>query len=51
MPLEEYKEKVLREWDAVYILELLQIDAAELLDRFEDKLIEFRESEDDGEDD
>ena len=38
-PLEELKEDLLREYDADLLLEILQISADDLLDRFEDRII------------
>lgn len=37
--LDEVKEKLLHLYDAELLLELLQIDAEEILDRFEDRLM------------
>tara|TARA_R110002020_G_scaffold353080_1_gene566052 strand:- start:160 stop:321 length:162 start_codon:yes stop_codon:yes gene_type:complete len=39
MTLEELIEKIKREYDPELVLEALEIDIDELLDRFEDKLI------------
>ena len=44
---EERKEHLLREADPDILLEVLQITAEELLDRFEDRLIIYFEREDD----
>lgn len=44
---EERKEDVLRTMDPDLICEVLQIEAEELLDRFEDRLMLFFEREDD----
>lgn len=45
LPLEEYKEKLLEQYDSDWLVDLLRIEAQELLDRFEDKLEELRERE------
>jgi hypothetical protein len=37
--MEEIKERLLRTYDPEYFLETLEITSEELLDRFEDKLI------------
>lgn len=39
LTLEETKERILRVYDPDDLLEALQISAEEILDRFEDKLI------------
>jgi len=39
MTLDEYKEALLREFDPDLLLELLQISAEDLLERFEDKVL------------
>lgn len=39
LTLEETKERILRAYDPDDLLEALQISAEEILDRFEDKLI------------
>jgi len=43
MSFEEYKEQFLRDHDEIAILEVLEIDGVDLLDRFEDRLIRHRE--------
>ena len=40
---DERREKVLREYDADLLVEMLDISAPELLDRFEDKLMQYFE--------
>ena len=47
MTFEERKEEFLREYDVDLILEALQIDAEELVDMFEARLMTFFEREDD----
>ena len=45
MSFEEYKEQFLRDHDEITILEVLEIDGEDLLDRFEDRLIRYREED------
>jgi hypothetical protein len=45
MSFEEYKEQFLRDHDEITILEVLEINGEELLDRFEDRLIRHREED------
>ena len=44
MTLEEFKEHLLREYDADLLLEMFQISAEEILERFEDRVIIHREN-------
>ena len=44
LTFDEIKDKLLETFDADLLLELLQIDAEELLDRFEDRLMTHREA-------
>ena len=44
---EERKESLLREFDVDLLCELLQIEAEELLERFEDRLMTYIEREED----
>ncbi len=46
MTFEERKEQVLREYDVDLLCEVLQIEAEELLDRFDDRLMMYFERED-----
>ena len=43
LTFEEYKEQFVRENDEILILEILEIDADDLLNAFEDRLIRYRE--------
>tara|TARA_R110000803_G_scaffold33359_1_gene73066 strand:- start:294 stop:452 length:159 start_codon:yes stop_codon:yes gene_type:complete len=45
LTFEEYKEQFVRENDEILILEILEIDADDLLNAFEDRLIRHREEE------
>jgi len=45
LTFEEYKEQFVRENDEILILEILEIDADDLLNAFEDRLIRYREEE------
>ena len=55
LTMEEIKERLLRDYDPEDFVEALEISSEELLDRFEDKLInkieEFAEELEDGEED
>ena len=45
LTFEEYKEQFVRENDEILILEILEIDADDLLNAFEDRLIRYREED------
>lgn len=53
--LQDFKRRIIDAYDAEYIVDILRIDAVELLDAFEDKLLEnleaFSELEDEDNDD
>jgi len=46
MSFDEYKEQFLRDLDEVSILEVLDISGEDLLNAFEDKLLRYREDND-----
>lgn len=46
MSFDEYKEQFLRDHDEIMILEVLEINGEELLEAFEDRLIRYREDND-----
>ena len=46
MSFDEYKEQFLRDLDEVSILEVLDISGDDLLNAFEDRLLRYREDND-----
>ena len=48
---EKVRQELLNSYDADILVDLLKIDAEELLDRFEDKLDEYVEDNKDGDED
>jgi hypothetical protein len=46
MSFDEYKEQFLRDHDEIMILEVLEIDGEELLEAFGNRLIRYREDND-----
>jgi|TARA_R110002153_G_scaffold190791_1_gene343662 hypothetical protein len=46
MSFDEYKEQFLRDLDEVSILEVLDISGEDLLNAFEDRLLRYREDND-----